>query len=127
MNFADAIAEVQRDQIRKHLAASKFVSVIVDGSMDSSITDNEMIYIQTCLQGIVNTNFIRCCQVQHGKAEDIVTAVKRAMVTVIDWKEFLAKLVALGSDGAAVMLGKNSGVITLLQAHQPWLMATDWN
>ena len=64
--------------------------------MDSSITDNEMIYIQTCLQGIVNTNFIRCCQVQHGKAEDIVTAVKRAMVTVIDWKEFLAKLLRTG-------------------------------
>ena len=121
--FADAIAEVQRDKIRKHLADSKFVSVIVDGSMDSSITDNEMIYIQTCLQGIVDTHFIRCCQVQRGKAEDIVTAVKRAMVTVIDWKEFLAKLVALGSDGAAVMLGKNSGVITLLQAHQPSMIA----
>ena len=105
------------------MADSKFVSVIVDGSMDSSITDNEMIYIQTCLQGIVDTHFLRCCQVQRGKAEDIVTAVKRAMVTVIDWKEFLAKLVALGSDGAAVMLGKNSGVITLLQAHQPSMIA----
>ena len=45
------------------------------------------------------------------------------MVTVIDWKEFLAKLVALGSDGAAVMLGKNNGVITLLQAHQPSMIA----
>ena len=37
------------------------------------------------------------------------------METVIDWDQCVAKLVALGSDGAAIMLGKNSGVITLLQ------------
>ena len=45
------------------------------------------------------------------------------METVIDWDQCVAKLVALGSDGAAVMLGKNSGVITLLQAQQPSMIA----
>ena len=56
--FSGAIAEVQRNEIRKLLVESKFVSMIVDGSMDSSITDNEMIYIHTCLQGTIQTNFI---------------------------------------------------------------------
>ena len=36
----------------------------------------------------------------------VVHAVQQAMNTVIDWPDFLRKLVALGSDGAAVMLGK---------------------
>ena len=45
------------------------------------------------------------------------------METVIDWDQCVAKLVALGSDGAAVMLGKNSGVITLLQAKHPSVIA----
>ena len=73
--FSNAIAEVQCDEIQKHLAESKFISVIVDGSMDSSITNNEMIYMQICIEGTVHTNFI-CCQVQHGTAEGIVHAIK---------------------------------------------------
>ena len=74
--FSGAIAEVQCNEIRKLLVESKFVSVIVDGSMDSSITDNEMIYIQTCLQGTIQTNFIRCCQVERGTADGILQAIK---------------------------------------------------
>ena len=121
--FSGAIAEVQRNKICKLLVESKFVSVIVDGSMDSSITDNEIIYIQTCLQGTIQTNFIQCCQVECGTADGILQAIKWAMETVSDWNQFTTKLVALGSDGAAVMLGKNRGVISLLQAHQPSMIA----
>ena len=68
--FSNAIAEVQHDEIQNHLAECKFISVIIDGSMDSSITNNEMIYMQTCVEGTVHTNFIHCCQVQHGTAEE---------------------------------------------------------
>ena len=114
--FADVIAEVQHNKVQKHLHDCKFVSVIVDGSMDSSITDNEMIYIQTCLEGVVQRSFICCCRAECGTAEGIVHAIKRAKETVIDWDQGIAKLVALGSDGEAVMLGKNNAVITLLQA-----------
>ena len=91
--------------------------------MDSTITDNEMIYIQICLEGMIHTNFIHCCQVEHGILEGIGHAMKRAMETVIDRDQCITKLVAHGSDGAAVMLGKNSGVITLLQAQQPSMIA----
>ena len=41
----------------------------------------------------------------------------------MDWDHFKKKLVALGSDGASVMLGKNNGVIALLQAIQPATIA----
>ena len=104
--FAAAIAEVQRNEISKNLAECNFVSVIVDRSMDSSITDNEMIYIQTCKEGSINSNFIHCCQVQCGTAKGVVQAIEQAMNTITDWKTFTSKLVALGSDGASVMLGK---------------------
>ena len=53
----------------------------------------------------------------------VVQAIQRAMNTVIDWPDFLRKLPALGSDGAAVRLGKNSGVISLVQAEQPSMIA----
>ena len=109
--------------IRDNLTRSKFVSVIVDGSMDNSITDNEMIYLQTCQAGSVQTNFIYCCQVKCGTAPKIVDAIQKAVETVTNWSEFKNKLVALWSDGASVMLGKNNGVIALLQAIQPSMIA----
>ena len=34
-------------------------------------------------------------------------AIERAVKTITNWETFTSKLVALGSDGAAVMLGKN--------------------
>ena len=37
--FAAAIAEVQRNEIKNHLMECKFTAVIVDGSIDSSITE----------------------------------------------------------------------------------------
>ena len=50
-------------------------------------------------------------------------AIQRAIETVTNWSEFKNKLVALGSNGALVMLGKNNGVIALLQAIQPSMIA----
>lgn len=121
--FARAIADVQRRDIQDRIKGSKFVSVIVDGSMDSSIIDNEIVYLQTCQAGSVETNFIHCCQVQRATAPRIVDAIRKAVEMITDWSEFKEKMVALGSDGASVMLGKNNGVIALLQAIQPSMIA----
>ena len=117
--FAAAIADVQRKKISDKLSRSNFVSVIVDGSTDSAMAENEMIYIQTCSSGSISTNFIYCCQVECGTASGIIDAIQRAVKTICDWPQFIHKLVGLGSDGASVMLGKNNGVIALLQAMQP--------
>ena len=121
--FATAIAEVHRCEIRKHFESCNFVSVIVDGSLDSSFTENEIVYMQTCRAGMIHTNFIYCSQVEHGNAGQIVEAIQKAVKTVVPWDDFKSKLVALGSDGASVMLGKNNGVIALLQTMQPSIIA----
>ena len=71
---------------------------------------------------MVHSNFICCCQVEFG-TEGIIHSMERAMETDTDWDQYIAKLVALGSDGAAVMVGKYSDVITLLQARQPSMIA----
>ena len=116
--FATAIADIQRKKLSDKLSRSNFVSVIVDGSTDSAMRENDMIYVQTCSSGSVSTNFIYCCQVEHGTASGIIDAIQRAVKTVCDWPQFTHKLVGLGSDGASVMLGKHNGVIALLQAMQ---------
>ena len=52
------------------------MSVIVDGSTDSAMAENEMIYIQTCSSGSISTNFIYCCQVERGTASGIIDAIQ---------------------------------------------------
>ena len=59
--FSSVIANVQQADIKKYFANSKFLSTIVDGSTDISITDNEMVYLQSCKNGMVKTTFIQSC------------------------------------------------------------------
>ena len=80
--------------------------MIVDGSTDPSITENEMVYFQSCQKGIIKTDFVQCCQVQRGTTSGIVHAIERAVQTVMTLPQFVNILVALGSDGPLVMLGK---------------------
>ena len=117
--FTQAIADVAMQTIKTRFSKSKFVAVIVDGSMDSAIIDNEMVFIQTCSDGEVYTDFLRCCQVERGNAQGIMKAIKKAVSFLAPWEEFNEKLVALGSDGASVMLGRKNGVIALLQQNKP--------
>ena len=117
--FTQAIADVAMQTIKTRFSKSKFVAVIVDGSMDSPIIHNEMVFIQTCSDGEVYTDFLRCCQVERGNAQGIMKAIKKAVSFLVPWEEFNEKLVALGSDGASVMLGRKNGVIALLQQNKP--------
>ena len=66
------------------------MSVIVDGSTNSAFTENEMVYLHTCHKGEVKTNFITCCQVQHGTAAGVVNAIQRLAETVMDYNTFLS-------------------------------------
>ena len=77
-----------------------------------------MVYIHTCQKGEVKTTFIKCCQVQRGTALGVINAIKWSAETVMEFNTFLSKFVAMGSDGASVMLGKKSGVLALLKEQQ---------
>ena len=52
----------------------------------------------------------------------VINAIKWSAETVMEFNTFLSKLVAMGSDGASVMLGKKSGVLALLKEQQPSLI-----
>ena len=54
--FTQVIADIEMQKIKDRFNQSKFVSVIVDGSMDSSVVDN--VFIQTCNAGEIHTDFL---------------------------------------------------------------------
>ena len=56
---------------------------------------------------------------------NIMSAVQQSIESrlKLKWEEFTQKTIAMGSDGASVMLGSENGVVTLLQKYSPWLVA----
>ena len=98
------------------MESPKFVSFISDATTDSSITEAEIVFIRYAI-GRVNV-----------MKADAVT-LKKAVIDCeekyldIQWQDLVKKLVGFGSDGAAVMLGKNNGVVAQLKKDQLCLQA----
>ena len=69
----------------------------------------------------VCTSFLGMMEVSDGTAKSILTAIEKLCEqNNLDLKN---KLIAFGSDGAAVMIGSHGGVATLLKQKWPWLIS----
>ena len=90
--FTEAIADVEKQQIINRYKSREYVAVIVDGSIDSATIDNEIVFMQTCIDGDIHTDFLRCCHVERGNAEGVVKAIKRASRHVDKWENFTKTL-----------------------------------
>ena len=74
--FINSIAEVERRKCTEIIDKAKFVSVLSDGSTDVSVSENEIVYIHFCLEGVMNSYFARLVAVELGNAKAIVEAIK---------------------------------------------------
>ena len=48
--FTKAIAQIEREKVTDHIASARFSAVLVDGSSDVSVTENEIVYVKSLLQ-----------------------------------------------------------------------------
>ena len=91
-----------------------------DGATDSSICEQELIYLRTAIEGKISTFFLSIEPVGKADATGIKTALFKSFQCLdMTDDQVMAKTVAMGIDGAAVMLGKRNGGITKIQQHQP--------
>ena len=94
---------------------TKFISLMSDGSTDSAVMEEEIIYVRTCDKGVPQINFVGVATVPKADAAHIFTGINSAMNKLLRSKEsgpdWSKKLVAFGSDGAAVMTGTKNGVV----------------
>ena len=113
--FMHHIAEVAREELVESVNLAPFISLICDGSTDSAVLEQEMEYVRYVdIHGTIMVRYLACKPMIRPNARAITSAILEAaeMAGAIDWKR---KLVALGSDGAAVMQGKSGGVISFLK------------
>ena len=69
--FTHYIANVEREKVSDQIRNSQFVTVLSEGSTDSSITEQEMFFVRTCRGGEVLVTFAGIKKVEKGNAEAI--------------------------------------------------------
>ena len=84
------------------LASARFVS---------ALSDALLVYVRHWHNGIINVNFWMVKSVARGDAQTDVVAECLKNVE----PKYETKLVALGTDGASVMVGKHTGVVQRLR------------
>ena len=112
--FVMYIHEAMFARMKMAVASSKFFSILSDGSTDSANVQEEIVYIRFHQDGRPTTKLVALKPVEKADAESITKAVVEAMETdlgVTDWHD---KVIAAGVDGANVMIGHLSGVVTRL-------------
>ena len=114
MTFTHYVAEVERIKLVEEINSVPFLSVLCDGSTDVSVQEQEIVYLRYVIAGEVKARFLAIKAPERPNAQYITDAILEAMA--MDGAEnWNLKLIALGSDGAAVMQGHRGGVIALLR------------
>ena len=117
------IQQSEADKIREQLTSTSFLTILSDGSTDSAVMEQEMVFARFVTEGgQVEVKFLGVKDCEKANAAGIFQAIKSAVTTFLDWDIFLAKLVALGCDGASVMVGQKNGVSKLLKDEQPCMV-----
>ena len=118
--FSGFIAEIERQKLVSDINNSKFLTIICDGSTDSGVQEEEIVYVRYCNSGEINTSFVALGSPERADADGIFKVISDSLnnVGIKDWHN---KLVGVGSDGANVMTGKKGGVVAKWKQLQPLL------
>ena len=73
--FVHTIAEVERRHLVQNLEKAQFLSLISDGTTDSSISEAEIVFVQHSVNGAVSTAFVGVETVANADAPSIKRAI----------------------------------------------------
>ena len=119
--FLQCLATVVETEKMQQLKSSPFYSLMTDESTDVAVL-KQLVVVARCIlpSGVVETMFLDICDIQDGTAgtieQSLLLCMERYGLDVSNLRGF-------GSDGAAVMVGRRSGVATRLKARQPRLLS----
>lgn len=118
--FTKYIATAAQSQVAEELTNAKFVSVTSDGATDSSITEQEIVFVRYSSKGVPFTKFVGLKQPISPNASGLHKAIMAALGDVgLGEEDLKKKVVGFGCDGASVMVGKKGGVSAFLTQLQP--------
>ena len=116
--FLEFIADNVKCELVSLFENVKFFSFTMDGSTDSSTTEQETIFVRFCIGGQIHLRFVCIGQPRSTSSADLLAFVKKK-ISENNLDQHMHKLVGFGSDGAANMMGIKSGLITLIRVEYP--------
>ena len=111
--FTDVIGNLIKNDTKTELKSLKFYSILSDGSTDSGNIEEELVYVNNLSKGTAKVSFLSIENAQNVYANGIKEYIESA------FKCF--DIVRFNVDGAAVNVGLNGGVGTLLKEKSSWL------
>lgn len=102
-----SISECLKCDILKQLETSPWYSICIDESTDVSVTQSIIVYVKYINAGQLFTKFLKLKELTHATAAGIFEAT---MSVLREYNLDVEKMSAIGTDGAAVMLGERNGV-----------------
>jgi hypothetical protein len=120
-NIQCSLAHVVETELNAAVQQSEYFGLILDESTDITVKKKLAVCVRYVASGKMVTKFLSNIGIKDGKAESIVLSVQKLCAA----REFvMGKLVGIGSDGASVMTGKESGVcVRLRRAFSPHSVA----
>ena len=127
--FLQALNDTMADVLKVKLNNSKFFRAMADGSTDSSIKDQEAIFVfyfdpnpSNEERVKVTTTFLGIIDGKDTNAPGILQSINQAFVDINIPLDDVGKIVSFGADGASVNRSDLNGVISLMQEKYPWVI-----
>ena len=118
--FVRSIAGSISHSLDNDLESARFVSYLSDGSTDSGIIEQEIIYTRYVKNGEVCTRFAGIAETKTVDSPGLLETIETVLGEHISEDKVYSKVV----NGASVMSGDISGVRTLMKGKQPGLANT---
>jgi len=83
-----------------------------DGSTDTAVMKQEILYTRLCNRGKVEVHFVTIQDVEKADGKNIAQVIDN--MREVCGEEWQAKLVACATDGASMMTGISKGVVSRL-------------
>ncbi|XP_057291390.1 zinc finger protein 862-like [Hydractinia symbiolongicarpus] len=118
--FTEHIAKVDKENLGKTLAKTRYYSLLNDGSTDTGICEQELVYVLYLHEGTALVKFLSIETPKCGDAPGILEAIDSAFQR-IGILNFNQRLVGFNADGASVNMGRKKGVGALIKETAPWV------
>ena len=117
--FGDFIGKVLREDLKNLISKSNYYSVLSDGSTDSSVTEQETIYILFICGGVPVLKYFSIESVKVADSAGLKETLEKAFLR-FGFKNYYDKLVGLNLDGASVNMGRMNGLGKLVRDEAHW-------
>ena len=119
--FTDYIGKVTKESSAEDLANARYYSVLSDGSTDSAVIEQEVVYVlYLSKDGVPVVKYLSIESAENGDADRLKDCISKAFER-IGITKFSERLLGLNVDGANVNTGTHKGLGAKIKEEADWL------